>query len=65
MSPIIQQWLFSSRPTEVGKIFTLKGMFIPKSEEEENARERLFDRFNGGTITLEDYIDAIKHQTGL
>ena len=28
-------------------------------QEKEKRIQRLFDRFNGGTITLEDYIDAI------
>ena len=36
-----------------------------RMQEKEKRIQRLFDRFNGGTITLEDYIDAIKHQTGL
>lgn len=36
-----------------------------RMKEKEKRIQRLFDRFNGGTITLDDYMDAIKHLTGL
>lgn len=34
-------------------------------KEKEKGIRALFDRFNGGTLSLDDYIDAIKHLTGL
>ena len=32
--------------------------------KEEKRMQTLFDRFNAGNISLEEYLGAIKHQTG-
>ena len=33
-------------------------------KEKEKRIQTLFDRFNAGNISLEEYLGAIKHQTG-
>ena len=33
--------------------------------ERERRIQTLFQRFNGGTISIDEYLEAFKHQTGL
>ena len=36
-----------------------------KKSERERRLTTLFDRFNNGELSLDDFLEAVKHQTGL